>query len=105
MNYSRRPKYYSVLDSGERRAATSEVINSLLRFKIGDFESSHVNLSVPPSKMALTLMRQRCDISVTQEKQVLCQAGTFINPFSWMSLQPNDRDRIKCTCPHIDRCH
>src|SRR5260370_40608822 len=49
-------------------AATSEVINSLLLFKIGDFESSHVNLIVSPSKIALTLMRLRPDISVTQKK-------------------------------------
>src|ERR1700756_3129481 len=49
-------------------AATSEVINSSLLFKIGDFESSHVNLIVSTSKIALTLMHLRCDISVTQEK-------------------------------------
>src|ERR1700757_1405358 len=46
-------------------AATSEVINSLLLFGIGAFESSHVNLIVSTSKIALTWMRLRCDMSVT----------------------------------------
>jgi hypothetical protein len=86
-------------------AATSEVINSLLLFKIGDFESSHVNLIVSPSKIALTLMRLRPDISVTQEKsRSYAKPQACTNPFSLMSLQPNDRDRIKCTCSYIDRC-
>jgi hypothetical protein len=42
-------------------AATREAINSFLLFKIGAFESSHVNLIVSPSKMALMLMLLRCD--------------------------------------------
>ena len=36
-------------------AATGEVINSFLLFKVRAFESSHVNLIVSPSKMALTV--------------------------------------------------
>jgi hypothetical protein len=35
-------------------AATSEGTNSFLPFKIQAFESSHLNLIVSPSKMALT---------------------------------------------------
>jgi hypothetical protein len=49
-------------------AVISEVINSFLLFKIRAFESGHVNLIVSPSKMALTLMRQRCDPSRKQSK-------------------------------------
>jgi hypothetical protein len=49
-------------------AAMSEVINSFLLFKIRAFECSHVNLIVSPSKMALTLMRLRCDPSRKQSK-------------------------------------
>jgi hypothetical protein len=47
-------------------AAISEVLNSFLLFKIRAFESGHVNLIVSPSKMALTLMRLRCDPSRRQ---------------------------------------
>src|ERR1700758_1991142 len=36
-------------------AATNEVTNSFLLFKIRAFESSHLNLIVSPSKLALTL--------------------------------------------------
>src|ERR1700756_4109770 len=36
-------------------AAKREVTNSLLLFKIRAFESSHLNLIISPSKMALTL--------------------------------------------------
>jgi len=36
-------------------AATSEVTNSFLLFKIMAFESSHLNLIVSPSEMTLTL--------------------------------------------------
>src|ERR1700751_895218 len=54
-------------------ATTSEVINSFLLFKIRALESSHVNLIVSPSKMALTLVRLLCDppvngrVAVTNE--------------------------------------
>jgi|SRR5579863_6948371 len=37
------------------KAARGEVMNSLLLFKIRAFKSSHVNLIVSPSKMALTV--------------------------------------------------
>jgi hypothetical protein len=41
-------------------------------------------------------------------KQLLCQCAPCKDPFSLMSLQPNDRDcpleRIKCTCSYIDTC-
>jgi hypothetical protein len=47
-------------------AATGEVINSFLLFKIRILEPSPVNLIVSPSKMSLTMMRLRCDSSVTQ---------------------------------------
>src|SRR5258707_1958582 len=86
-------------------AATSEVINSFLLFKIRAFESSHANLIVSPSKIALTLMHLRSDISVTQEKsRSYAKPQACTKAFSLMSLQPNDRDCIKCTCSYIDRC-
>jgi hypothetical protein len=44
--------------------ATSEVIKAFLIFKIRAFGTSQVNLIVYPSKLALALMRRRCDSSM-----------------------------------------
>lgn len=107
MNYSLRPEIIFRSRCPGAAVATSEVINSFLLFKITDFESSHLNIIVSPSKMKLTLMHLRWDIPSRKKKQVLCQAASLHKSFLLMSLPPNDRDRpdhINYTCSYIDRC-
>jgi hypothetical protein len=67
------------------------VINTFLLFKIRAFEFGHANLIFSPSKMALTLMRPRCDPS--RNKASLMPMRGQQDPFSLMSLQPSDQDR------------
>src|ERR1700751_1210675 len=60
-------------------AATSEVTNSFLLFKISAFESSHLNLIASPSKMALTLTMdlKLCAMSIATYLGGLLSEGAF----------------------------